>query len=311
MHKKTVHTYRNFGMINIMDMNIVDKVKTLFWITTTIKRCGPISLNELSDKWKYHQLSGGRGFDRNTFRNHLENIYDIFGISIEYTRNGYCIADPELINSHSLQDLLINHVQVIDFYTRFNKLGDKLQTDDIPGGTVYLDTIGQALSENKRLLVEYEKFIDDKSRKLTVEPYCVKLKERRWYLLARNIETDEMRTYALDRIQFVEMTNDSFTPDTRIDLAGYYSNCIGVYADDSKIANIILKVNDFQAKYLRTLPFHPSQIEISHNVFKYHIDITPDLVNEILRMGANVTIMEPEVLRNAVRDEIAKMLNNY
>lgn len=190
-------------------MNIAEKIKSYYWIITTIKMCGPITLKDLNDKWIRHN-NQWQNLDRNTFRTYRENIEDIFGIKISYTRNGYCLDDPIAIKAHSYQELLTRHVQDIDFYIRFKELGDKLQTDDIPGGADYLNTIGKALTDN-----------------------------------------------------------------------------------------------------LRTLPLHSSQTVIAPYVFQYRVDVTPDLVNEILKMGSNATVIQPESLRQTVKDEIEKMSGNY
>lgn len=293
-------------------MNIADKVRTYFWIITTVKRCAPITLKELNNRWmNIYELSQGLPFDRNTFRHHLDNIEEIFRIRIYYTNSGYCMEEKSATNAHQFQEVLVHHIQDIDFYTRFKQLGNGIQTDDIPGGAEYLDTIGKALTDNLRLRIEHRKFVDDKSKYLTIEPYCIKSKERRWYLLARNVETDEIRTYALDRILSLELAEEHFAPNPSIDLDKYYSNCVGVYADDTTFSEVIIKVTDFQAKYLRTLPLHASQAEIEPYVFRYQVDVTPDLVNEILKMGANATVLEPESLREAVKKEIGKMSGNY
>lgn len=291
-------------------MNIAEKIKSYYWIITTIKMCGPITLKDLNNKWIRHN-NQWQNLDRNTFRTYRENIEDIFGIKISYTRNGYCLDDPIAIKAHSYQELLTRHVQDIDFYIKFKDLGDKLQTDDIPGGADYLNTIGKALTDNLRMRMQHQKFADDISKHLIVEPYCIKTKDRRWYLLARNVETGKMRTYALDRILNIELTEEHFTPDSHIDISNFYSNCLGVYANDESLSEVIIKVSDFQAKYLRTLPLHSSQTEIAPYVFQYRVDVTPDLVNEILKMGSNATVIQPESLRQTVKDEIEKMSGNY
>ena len=291
-------------------MNIADRIKTYYWIITTLKTCGHLTLKELNDKWKRHNYLG-QSLDRNTFRNHRENIEEIFGIKICYTRSGYCLDDPTAFKSHSYQEMMVRHVQDIEFNTRFKGLGDKLQTDGIPGGAEHLDAIGNALTYNLRLHVEHRKFVDENSKHLTLEPYCIKPKDRRWYLLAKDVETGEMRTYALDRVQSLELTGEHFSPDSSIDPNKFYSNCIGVFADDEKLSDVVIKVTKFQAQYLRTLPLHTSQNEPTPCLFKYKVDVTPDLINKILEMGSNVTVLQPKTLRETIMTEIEKMNSNY
>lgn len=292
-------------------MNLSDKVRMLFWIMSLVKRRGPVSLREINDEWEKNELSEKRSFDRNTFKSHLNNIEEIFGIKISYLHGGYCIADDEMTKMSSLHDLLISHIQNIEFYSKFNNLGDKLQVEDIAEGSQYLDFIGQALKKNLLLCMEYQKFADEKSKILTVEPYCIKSKDRRWYMLAKCTSTKQMRTYALDRICSLTITGQHFNPDQSVDICNYYSNCIGVYADDQKLENIELKTTAWQAKYLRTLPLHKSQQETSPCVFRYYVDVTPDFINEILKMGNNVEVIKPDSLRCAIGNIVNEMGKIY
>lgn len=292
-------------------MNFNEKVSTLAWIVSIVKTHGPISLREINEIWTRNILSRNKPFDRNTFKNYLNGIDDIFGVKISYENRGYNIADKTTLHSGNIQNLLISHIQNIEFFSKFNDLGDKLQTEDFPNGTQFLEPIGLALTENLCLNVEYQKFVDERPRLLDVEPYCLRSIGRRWYLLAKNIETSKMRTYALDRITNIAITGVHFNPDSSIDVANYYSNCIGVYADDQKLDTVVLKVSEFQAKYLRTLPLHSSQQEMESCVFKYRVDITPEFINEIMKMGKEATVLQPESLRNEIKCIIKDMQSNY
>ena len=292
-------------------MNIAERISALTWIVKTIKTSEPISLRDINEKWSHNTLNKNNFFDRNTFRNYLKNINDIFRVKIKYENVGYCISDKSTLHTNAIQNSLISYIQNIDFIAKFNNLGDKLQTEDFSQGTQFLDTIGQAITDNSRLYIEYQKFADDKPKILNVEPYCLRSIGRRWYMLAKNVEKSEMRTYALDRVSSLAITGTHFNPDPSINVANYYSNCIGVYADDQKLDTVVLKVSEFQAKYLRTLPLHSSQQEMESCVFKYRVDITPEFINEIMKMGKEATVLQPESLRNEIKCIIKDMQSNY
>lgn len=75
-----------------------------------------------------------------------------------------------------------------------------------------------------------------------------------------------------------------------------------------------MKVTHRQAKYLRDLPLHPSQREemfSSHSVVSLRLRITPDLVREILTMGAEAEVLEPHALRLMVVQSLTDTLRNY
>lgn len=92
-------------------------------------------------------------------------------------------------------------------------------------------------------------------------------------MLARNVETGEMRTYALDRITNLEPAKEHFTPDPDIDIRHFYSNCIGEYTNNTEFTDVTIRVNELQAKYLRTLPLHESQLETAICEFKKALTI--------------------------------------
>jgi predicted DNA-binding transcriptional regulator YafY len=71
-----------------------------------------------------------------------------------------------------------------------------------------------------------------------------------------------------------------------------------------------------QADYLRSTPLHKSQSEgrSKHGEFAeftYRLCITPDLVSQLLAMGENVEVLEPQELRVEMKERINDMFNFY
>ncbi len=69
------------------------------------------------------------------------------------------------------------------------------------------------MKRSLRLHVTYCRFMAAGSKRYVLEPYCLKLFQRRWYLLARRTDNGEMRIFALDRIEQLSVTADHFTID--------------------------------------------------------------------------------------------------
>lgn len=65
---------------------------------------------------------------------------------------------------------------------------------------------------------------------------------------------------------------------------------------------IKLKVSDFQANYLRSLPLHHTQKELErtdrYTIFSYYLRPSFDLIQELLSMGETVEVLEPTSLRS-------------
>ena len=70
-----------------------------------------------------------------------------------------------------------------------------------------------------------------------------------------------------------------------------------------------------QCKYLRTLPLHHSQEELSHTDdytdFQYRLCITDDLVRELVAKGNTIQVLQPEELKQQVLNSALGIINRY
>lgn len=66
------------------------------------------------------------------------------------------------------------------------------------------------MKENSKCTIEYQNFNSCQSRMLTISPYCLKLFRRRWYVLALENDSEELRIYSLDRMKSVTPSMDTF-----------------------------------------------------------------------------------------------------
>lgn len=83
-------------------------------------------------------------------------------------------------------------------------------------------------------MLTYRNFMSDKSFTFPVAPYCLKMFQRRWYLLANSVQEDKMRLYGLDRIVYVETTDKNLELPEDFDAQDYFDSFFGVVLDDSK-----------------------------------------------------------------------------
>jgi predicted DNA-binding transcriptional regulator YafY len=71
-----------------------------------------------------------------------------------------------------------------------------------------------------------------------------------------------------------------------------------------------------QADYLRSTPLHKSQSEGKSKYgefaeFTYRLCVTPELVSQLLAMGDKIEVLEPEELRDEIKERINNMFNLY
>ena len=185
--------------------------------------------------------------------------------------------------------------------------------ENAPAGEQYLDIIIRAIRTDHCLRIGYKKFQAEGYEKM-VCPYALKLFHQRWYLLARNDE-DQMRIYALDRMTMVELTDEPFEMPADFSPQAYFSEYFGVLTNDTPMAHVIVRAHKWMPNYLRTLPLHHSQRELSstpeYTDFSFDIRPTSDFLGELLRHSEGIEVLEPLDLREKMRQMIAETLKRY
>ena len=101
------------------------------------------------------------------------------------------------------------------------------------------------------------------------------------------------------------------------DARKYFSNVVGIFVNkDLPITKVKIRAYGILADYLRSTPLHRSQSEgkSKHGEFAeftYRLCITPELISQLLAMGDKVKVLEPEELREEMKERIDNMLNYY
>jgi predicted DNA-binding transcriptional regulator YafY len=145
-------------------------------------------------------------------------------------------------------------------------------------------------------------------------PYALKLFRQRWYVLALN-EERLLRIYALDRMTMVEPTDDAFEMPVDFSAQAYFSEYFGVLTDETPLAHVVLRAHKWMPNYLRTLPLHHSQRELSstpdYTDFCYDLRPTSDFLGELLRYSNGIEVLQPQELREKMRQTIEEILKRY
>lgn len=294
------------------------------WVIDTIYRAGKISFKELNRRWVGdEEISEGVELAKRTFDNWRYAIRDMFKLDIENENCGeyrYYIENEQDIFNNGLSSWLINTICVSNVLTKSESIKDRILLEYVPSGQEHLQTIIEAMKEGKVLNMTYHSYWKDEENSFDVHPYCVKLFRQRWYLIALSTYSyyhqKGPRIYALDRIQDLQQTEESFEMPKDWNAEEYFDGCFGVIADHhTKIQTVKLKVSAGQANYIRDLALHESQKERERNeeysIFTYRLRPTFDFQQELLWHGEDMEVLEPEWLRKEMAGKIERMWNKY
>lgn len=300
------------------------------WLIDTLHRHKRLTFREISELWQESGLGYGEELPRRTFHNHQKAIKDIFNVYIDCDRKDgyrYYIDEPERLEGNNLQNWLISSYATLNQIQADNKLEDRIIFEDIPSGQTWLTPIAEAMRRNHVLSITHQGFDKPEASTFEIEPYCLKVVKRRWYVVARSPYYSEQNkerdikpadvylVYALDRISDIQDTGRTFKTKKNFDVNQYFEGCCGVITSDKPIQRIVLLAYGGFADYLRTLPLHESQKEIEGDdqstLFEYHLKPTFDFYKLVLAQGDQVEVLEPESVRSEMRNFAKNMLDYY
>ena len=307
-------------------MTVPSLFKEYIWLVNTIKRARRISFAEIQEKWLDTEMSGGVEFARSTFNRHKDAIQDIFGINIDCDRKGgykYYIANEKVLREDTVQNWIVSTMSVNDVISDSKALHDRIVLQQIPCDE-YLEIFINAMKRKVRVEVKYRRYESDNVTEVDFEPYCLKLFNQRWYVLAHfhrdatpeKEERDYYGVYSFDRMQEVSLTNVKFEVRDDFDAQDYFSECFGVFVSESTPAErIVLRAYNKQRYYLNDLPLHHSQKVIgrgeNYTDFEYYIRPTIDFCGHILSLANQLKVICPQSLADRIRQMAMDTLEMY
>lgn len=297
---------------------VTELLQKYIWLVQTFIRAGEngLSLSEISGRWENRFDSP---YSRRTFNNHREAVEEVFGIVIECNRstNRYFINYSEDVADENAETAwLINTFTVNNMLSLGReRLSGRVSVEDIPSGHRHLTSIMEAMTENREISITYQKYTSSESDAYTLRPYAVKEFAKRWYLVAYCIERKALRVYGLDRILDLEVTGRLFRMPAHFDIDELFSTSFGIYIPEDKGRTITFRASATDAHFLRDLPIHCSQKEISSDeesaTFSIFVCPNKALIMEFCKYGSGLEVISPEDIRLKVADEHRKAAKMY
>ena len=290
------------------------------WLIDTIRRAGKISLEEISERWERNKdLSDYKPLSRATFNRWKDAIFSQFGIIISCQRAGgylYYIENPEDIDEDNLKKWMLNSFAVGNLIGENLSLKDRILVNQVPSARDYLAALLEAMKENHTVTITYCAFGKTKSYTFTIEPYCVKLFENRWYVLAHNVQYDDIRIYGLDRIEDLKVEESAFKLPKDFSASEYFSSYYGIVTNmNINPEHIVIRAYRDHIPYINSLPLHHSQRLLEDNGeyadFELYLAPTYDFVMRLLHVGAMIEVVSPASLRKTMKGWISDMYNLY
>mgnify|MGYP000237481556 FL=1 len=257
------------------------------------------------------------GFSKRTLQRDIKEIRNVFGIDIEYSKSqkGYFISQNENEN--------MNFQRMMEAFDMFNSLNLAQNLTPFihlekrrPQGTENLYGLLHAIKNRLQIKFTYQKFWEEELSQRLVEPYALKEFKNRWYIMAKDSKDNNIKSFALDRLTNLEITNLNYQYPDNYSIEQSYRYCFGIISpNDEEPQDIILSFDPFQGKYIKTLPLHDTQQVLVDNdeemKIKLKLCLTHDLVMELLSFGDNLKVIEPKSLADQIKQAHEKAYRQY
>ena len=295
--------------------------KEYIWLVNTIRKAGKISFAELQKKWRDTDMSEGVELARATFIRHKDAIEDIFGIYIECERrNGYTyyIGNEDVLAEESVQNWMLSTLSVSNDVSESLSLQDRILLESIPSEYGRLGEMTEAMKKRVCLRMTYKKYGNAEPKVVTLEPYCIKLFKRRWYVFGRlhDAEGDSFRIYSFDRVKEIELTDLHYELPADFSAKELFKDYYGILlSHDTEAERIVVRAYGNERFYVRDLPIHHSQQEIGagegYADFELRMHATSDFCSHVLSRSNQLQVLEPAWLVKKIKAMLQDALERY
>ena len=267
-------------------------------------------LQKQSDIYGY-QLSK----DKRTFQRDINAINELHGVVIKCNKstNRYYVSE---IENSTLQGRLNDSLHILNAFRIAETHQDIIFFESRKSaGTENLHGLIHAAKKNLKVTFNYTKYWEQIPVKRTLQVYALKEAQQRWYVIGVDDNNNELRTFGLDRITDLEITNKRFKRDAAINIASLFNDSFGILSYSNKPETIELMFDKEQAGYIKTLPIHHSQKILSENmdstVFQVKLIPSYDFLLYLLSFANRVKVLKPKKLQQEIVDTLTITLNQY
>ncbi len=281
-------------------------------------RSRPSSFNELQEhvlrKLENDDIDTTFEYAIRTFERDKGDIATLFGIVIQYDRKDktYSIDETEIEDQSITR--MIDAFSIHHALQEGNKLSPSVFLEKRKSlGTELIYGIIHAIQNRYILQFTHQKHWEDFTTEREVYPIAIKEAQQRWYLVCLEKSTQIVKTFGLDRITELKITDTKYKPFA-FNVEKEFRNAFGVLRD-APAEKVVLQFSKMQGEYIKTFPLHDSQHIIDETgdsvTFEMYICLTHDFVMELLRYGDNVKVLAPQSLIATMKGSIKQMADLY
>ena len=175
-------------------------------------------------------------------------------------------------------------------------------------------TLATALLSRRRVRIRHHRRQDGEVLEREVSPQRLVHYRDNWYLDAYCHKRQSLRTFAVDAIEQAIVLDKAANDVTDDSLDRHFASGYGIFAG-ADTEEAVLLFNPTRARWVSRETWHPKQdgkLQLDGSyVLKFPYAREPELVMDILKYGADVEVLAPESLREAVAAQLSQATKLY
>jgi len=283
-----------------------------------------------------------------TIKRDIQSLRFDFGLPIEYDRkrNGYYLTEncnfpfPPLTSGEVLALIisanLMQQFKDTPLEEDLQKLAKKLEELFVDEALVNPESLEMALSvslspiklkvdiketfekiftairDKKRILINYYTISSGERKQRKVDPYHIYNYQGVWYFFGYCHFRREIRDFALDRIEKVEVLKENFTMPDNFNIKEYLNSAFRMFKGNAE--KIKIRFDSYEAKWIKERIWHETQkiIELENGDIILELTANPvEIKRWVMSHGAHAEVLEPESLRKEIKEEIERLKEIY
>ena len=282
---------------------------TAYQYLTELSSDGRLPLTK--DKW-YWQLAEGAKFELLPMKLNLSEGTALYLAArlltqIHDERNGHILlALTKLVGA--MPDTIAPHLHAIVDMARERQKGQQDRSNIFEALA-----LGWATRRKVRLIYAppHRKTFECRFSPFLLEPSAI---GRTFYAIGYSNPPDALRTYKMERIEFVELTQEPFDVPADFDGPGLLSRAWGVMYGDEEPVEVRLRFSHWVTKRVKETLWHPSQ-QITDTAegceWTAQIGDTLEIENWIRGWGSDCEVLAPQELREKMVKEARRLAHVY
>lgn len=177
-----------------------------------------------------------------------------------------------------------------------------------------IDQLMIGIEDRRTILLQYRSLRSRESVTYEIHPYGLTFHRGALYLVGWSPDHMEIRHWKVNRIEKADPTDRHFEMPQDFSLQDHFAKSFGVYQGDGDY-HVRISFSPVVARYVTESTWHASQrLHLQRDgsvIAEFDLDALEEIARWILSFGKHAEVLEPQELRQRLREEIEEMLSNY